>query len=347
MKLKRLTSLLLCGLLTFSGVAETTMSVMAAEKHESLSDATAPKLVSEKVDLPTDIFTNGKAKAATAKAAGDVYINATNFPDVVFAAYLYYYYDKNGDFILSQAERDRVTTMYANDFDITSMKGIGFFTKLTTLQCVGNKLTSLDLTKNKKLTTLSCGDNSLKTLKVPSSLTRLYADNNKLYSISGLDKCKKMSQLSLVNNLFVKLPNMTKLTKLSGLSLDKNYLTEKELKARLPKHALASNNKKWFKQQLKAQRKLAVPKSFKVATSGKKTLAISWKSASAATGYQVYVSTSKNGTYKKVKSTSGTSFTHKKLKKGKTYYYKVRSYKKIGKQIVYSSFSGVKSKKSK
>ena len=350
MNLKRITSLLLCALLAFSGVTESTVAVMASEKYESIGDTTAPKLSSENVNVPTNIYKNNKAKAVTAKAAGDVLINATNFPDIYFAAYVYYYFDRNGDLILSQAERDSVTAMYPNGDATaycTSLKGIEFFTKLTKLQCAGNQLTSLDVSKNKKLTYLLCDDNLLKTLKVPSSLTELYASNNQLYKVSGLDKCKKMKKLDLSKNLFVKLPNMKSFSKITHLSLNKNYLTETELKAKLPSFALASNNKTWFKKQVKSQRKLAKPKSLKVATSGKKKLVITWKPVTAATGYQVYYSTSKNGTYKKAKTTSGTSFTHTKRKKGTTYYYKVRSYKKIGKSKVYSSWTSIKSKKSK
>lgn len=65
---------------------------------------------------------------------------------------------------------------------------------------------------------------------------------------------------------------------------------------------------------------------------------LSWKKVKGAAGYQVYRSTSKKGKYKKVKTTKATSWTNRKLTTGKTYFYKVRAYKKSGK-TVYSTFS--------
>lgn len=56
-------------------------------------------------------------------------------------------------------------------------------------------------------------------------------------------------------------------------------------------------------------------------------LKISWAKAIGASGDEVWYSTSEKGIYKKIKSTTGISYVHTKLTAGKTYYYKVRSYK--------------------
>ena len=64
-------------------------------------------------------------------------------------------------------------------------------------------------------------------------------------------------------------------------------------------------------------------------SSKKKTATIKWKKIADATGYKVFAKAGKKGTYKVVKTIKNnktTSFTHKKLKKGKTYYYKVQAY---------------------
>ena len=74
-----------------------------------------------------------------------------------------------------------------------------------------------------------------------------------------------------------------------------------------------------------------------------KAIKVSWKSVSGANGYEVYSSTSKSGTYKKIKTTSSLSYTNSGLKKGKTYYYKVRAYKTFNGKKVYGSYSAVKS----
>lgn len=86
----------------------------------------------------------------------------------------------------------------------------------------------------------------------------------------------------------------------------------------------------------------------KVTNSAKKTLKVTWKKVKGVSGYEVYRSTKKNGTYKLVKSLKGeskVSYTNKKLKKGKTYYYKVRAYKQVGNEKFYGDFSKVVSGK--
>ena len=75
---------------------------------------------------------------------------------------------------------------------------------------------------------------------------------------------------------------------------------------------------------------------------------VSWKKVSGASGYRIYRSTSKNGTYKKVKSiTNGSklTWTNTKLKKKKTYYYKVRAYRKVDSKNIYGAYSAVKYRK--
>ena len=66
------------------------------------------------------------------------------------------------------------------------------------------------------------------------------------------------------------------------------------------------------------------------ATAGKKKVKLTWKKNAKATGYVIYRATKNNGTYKKIKvikTWKTSSFTDKKLKSGKKYYYKIRAYK--------------------
>ena len=100
-----------------------------------------------------------------------------------------------------------------------------------------------------------------------------------------------------------------------------------------------------------AIRTITAPKTpvVKVKASAKKA-AVSWKKTSGVKGYIVYMSTSKKGKYKKVatlKSASKVKYIKKGLKKGKTYYFKVRTYKVYKGKTVYSSYSKVKSVKVK
>lgn len=84
---------------------------------------------------------------------------------------------------------------------------------------------------------------------------------------------------------------------------------------------------------------LAKPINVKVTKVGAGKLQVSWSKMSGAKGYQVYRSTSKNGKYTKVITTKNNKITNSRRVKGKTYYYKVRSYAVSGGKTVYSSFS--------
>lgn len=82
-------------------------------------------------------------------------------------------------------------------------------------------------------------------------------------------------------------------------------------------------------------------------TSSKK-IKLTWKKVSGANGYAVYRATSKNGKFEKVatiKKGTTTSYTNSKLKKGKTYYYKVRAFKNVDGKQIFGSYSSVQSAK--
>ena len=69
-----------------------------------------------------------------------------------------------------------------------------------------------------------------------------------------------------------------------------------------------------------------------------------------ANGYVVYRATKKNGKYAAVKTINKgktVTFTNKNLKKGKTYYYKIKAYKKVNGKKALGQFSAVKSVKIK
>lgn len=81
-----------------------------------------------------------------------------------------------------------------------------------------------------------------------------------------------------------------------------------------------------------------------------KTITVKWTKVTGASGYEIYRATKKSGKYKKIKTVTKAktvTFTNKKLKKKKTYFYKVRAYKTVAGKKYYSKFSAVKSKKVK
>ena len=92
---------------------------------------------------------------------------------------------------------------------------------------------------------------------------------------------------------------------------------------------------------VKVSMAVGAPAKAKVVKKNATTIAISWNKVKEANGYEVYQSTSQNGSYKKVGTTKGNSITNAKLKKGKTYYYKVRAYRQIGTKKTYSKYTKV------
>lgn len=94
----------------------------------------------------------------------------------------------------------------------------------------------------------------------------------------------------------------------------------------------------------------AVPTLKSVKSTKTRTAVITWKKNKKATGYEIYMSTKKASGYKKittVKSWKKVTYTKKKLKKNKKYYFKVRAYKTAEGKKYYSAYSKVKAVKVK
>lgn len=71
------------------------------------------------------------------------------------------------------------------------------------------------------------------------------------------------------------------------------------------------------------------------------TVTLSWNKVSGATGYQIYKSNAKNGKYTRIGIVYGDntcSYTANNLEDNMVYYYRVRSFKKIGNQYGFSDF---------
>ena len=76
-------------------------------------------------------------------------------------------------------------------------------------------------------------------------------------------------------------------------------------------------------------------------TAGKKKATLKWKKVVGAKSYQVYRATKKNGKFKKVATVKKLSYTNKKLKSKRNYYYKVRAYAKVDGKAYKGAFSKV------
>lgn len=83
---------------------------------------------------------------------------------------------------------------------------------------------------------------------------------------------------------------------------------------------------------------------------GASKVTLAWRSVAGADGYEVYMSTAKNGRYSRVatlKKAAKIQYVKSGLAKNKNYYFKVRAYKVYGGVRYYSSYSTVKQVKTK
>jgi Leucine-rich repeat (LRR) protein len=109
--------------------------------------------------------------------------------------------------------------------NISDLTGIEAFTALTELSCIGNQLTSLDVSQNTALTNLRCDVNQLTSLDVSNNtaLANLVCDNNQLTSLD-VSNNTALYQLACDNNQLTSL-DVSNNTDLLGLGCAHNQLT--------------------------------------------------------------------------------------------------------------------------
>lgn len=168
-----------------------------------------------------------------ALAAGEgVAINGTNFPDKNFRTYISKVYDENNNDILDANEIAAVTelTFVGPDnssvrmANIASLKGIEYFTALTTLDCSEQKLTTLDVSANTKLTKLDCSENQITSLDLSknTALTDLDCGYNQ-FSVLDLSENTALTTLDCGYNKLAAL-DVSKNTNLKDLICSENKL---------------------------------------------------------------------------------------------------------------------------
>ncbi|MBQ1407719.1 MAG: Ig domain-containing protein, partial [Eubacterium sp.] len=110
------------------------------------------------------------------------------------------------------------------------------------------------------------------------------------------------------------------------------YVVVFELASRQYKKCKVTVSKKMpTSQKIEIAKSRQIPK-LKVTAKKKGKALVKWSKVKGVTGYQIYRATKKNGKYKKVatvKKAKTVKKTVKKLKKGKKYWFKVRTYTKI------------------
>ncbi len=161
---------------------------------------------------------------------GGVAVNDTNFPDDIFRNYVSTNFDADKNGVLSTAE-STVSTIRINNMNIADLTGIEYFWALNDLECDGNRLTSLDMSKNTALKKLFCANNQLTSLNVSTNwaLGVLVCEGNKLTSLD-VSKNGELEILFCGNNDIASL-DLSGNGQLWKLSCNDNHLQTLDLSA--------------------------------------------------------------------------------------------------------------------
>ena len=114
----------------------------------------------------------------------------------------------------------------------------------------------------------------------------------------------------------------------------------------VPAYAADSTDTSAVSTELTAAQVKAITPTAKAASYSYTKIKVSWDKIDGVDGYVVYRATSKNGTYAKAYTTTSpdkVSYINTGRTTGKTYYYKVRGYKQIGKTTYYTKYSAITS----
>jgi lipoprotein-anchoring transpeptidase ErfK/SrfK len=94
-----------------------------------------------------------------------------------------------------------------------------------------------------------------------------------------------------------------------------------------------------YSNEVSAKPILATPINFKATLFSSRSIKLTWSGVTGSTAYEIYRAISSTGSYSLLTRTSYLYYTNTDLIKGKTYYYKIRSFRTIGNIKVYSNWT--------
>ena len=211
------------------------MQTLISSLHQNGGTLYAYDTTNDQNEMTTTHVADAKAKKWQVKAwDGSKYvdyagifavdINATNFPDAAFRNYVSTLDANPTNGYLTEDEINPTESMEVSSMNITSLKGIEYFTALKYLKCEGNQLTDLDLSKNTTLEVLDCSNNKLTALdvKANTALTTLDCYDNQLTALD-VSANTALEYLNCSNNKLTAL-DMTHNTSLEQLDCSGNNI---------------------------------------------------------------------------------------------------------------------------
>ena len=186
------------------------------------------------------VFTFLPFSAFAADDPRGIHIDGDHFPYYEFRRYLKANIDKDGDGYLNDTELN-ITVLDVSGQHIANLKGIEYFSKLETLYCNKNKLSSLDVSQNTALTNLKCYENQLTSLNVSKNdnLETLYCAQNQLTELD-VTQFIALQELYCSGNQLTDL-NVSQNTALQKLWCSGNQLTELDVRKNAQLEVLQCN----------------------------------------------------------------------------------------------------------
>lgn len=174
-------------------------------------------------------------------------VKVINIPDTNFKAYLVANFDTDKDGDISEDEASKVTSIWCENMNISSLKGIEYFVSILKIYCPKNQIKEIDLSKNVRLRSLVLQDNLLSSLDLScnNSLVEMWCDNNNLHTLN-VNGCDGLLTLSCYNNQLTNL-DLTSLKSLEFLTCDRNQLTNLNVSNNLMLETLQCGGNKFSK----------------------------------------------------------------------------------------------------
>jgi len=179
-------------------------------------------------------------------AMAQVAINATNFPDPNFRAYVSELVD--GRNVITPAEIANITNINVFRRNISNLKGIEHFTALQSLNAGDNRLTELDMSKNIALTFLRADNNRLTEINlsnnieldtllvgINTNLSNVDVSNNVALSKLQINNGSELTEIDISNNvaltdLWISGAPLTKLDVSNNIALVRLQLSNNQLR---------------------------------------------------------------------------------------------------------------------
>jgi uncharacterized protein YjdB len=208
-----------------NGPASKTATVKAIRLDEGEREKTFPMTVIVNASA-ADIGVSSEPCAVTIVEKEYVEI-----PDDVFNHYLVANFDTDRDGKISTSEAKKILAIDCRSKNISSLRGIEYFTSLTQLNCSGNKIAELDLNRNTALIDLNCSYNKLNTIDLSENtgLENLNCSHNSELGTLILGKNDALITLNCSNSLIFDIQNLNAQTKLVELNCSHNQLSELNL----------------------------------------------------------------------------------------------------------------------